>query len=281
MKRIITPDPLRPDSNVKYEICNYIEWKGTIGVGDSMMGLNTCHMISHLLQTPVHMDVHWYHDKNYLFHCEDPETIVERFEFIQTCYKNSENVIVNHIFNSKDDDLHEQRFRGFQRIDKKRGAVFSGLNSWIFREDLFVPPKENKVVIWKPFKNATPARLWKRSFREKDWRKVENHYLRQKHGYDVVELSYRTPIREAFYHISTCKFVVCYDGMWHYITRNFMKPAVVFGNNGVIKNHNPNAVLFETPTNYEQLFRNKRRLERKLERTAGDYAKKMRGILDV
>src|SRR5210317_346182 len=151
MKRIVTCDPIDPDNGVQYEVSNYIEWKGTIGVGDLMMGLNVCHMASHLLNTPVHMDMHWFHDENYLFHCEDPETIVERFDFLHKRYRNNENVIVKHIFDSQDEDLKKYRWRGFQRTDKPRGKVFSGLNSWVFREDLFVPAIENKVVIWKPF----------------------------------------------------------------------------------------------------------------------------------
>lgn len=276
MKRIVARDPF---NKIEYEISDFIQWKGNIGAGDLMMGLNACHMIAHMLKSPVYMDVHWPHGEDYLFHFEDPETIIERFDYLHSCFYKNETVIVNHIFNSDDEDIVEFRWRGFQRIRKPRGAPFNGINNWVFRDELFRPEIENKVVIWKPFNNATPSQRWKLSFGRKDWYKIENHYLKKKHGYDVFELDYRTPIREVVYHISTCKFVVCYEGMWGYVARNFMKPAVVFGNNSIVKVHNPQAIIFAKPIGYEKLFKDKDNLERKLEQKAREYRKKVRRVL--
>lgn len=258
-----------------WELSDHLEWKGTIGHGDSMMGLNVAHMMASLLKTEVHMDVHWYHDKDYLFHSKDPETIVERFDFIKSKYYNEHMVKVNHIFNSNEKDIQNIRFRGFIEDKKPRGQVINGLNSWVFSD-----PTEtsNNVVIWKPFNNATAPQKWKLSFNQKNWELIEKHYLTKKHRYNVVELDYRTPVSEAYEEIKKCKFVVCYDGMWHYITRNFCKPAIVVGNQGVIAAHNPQAILFKKPTDhggFEKLFKNKETLEKELVNKANKYRKKM------
>ena len=61
-------------------------------------------------------------------------------------------------------------------------------------------------------------------------------------GFNVVELTYRTPVSEAFYEISTCRLVLCYDGMWHYIARNFSIPMIVISKDGVTKYHTPHAI---------------------------------------
>lgn len=258
-----------------WELSDHLEWKGTIGHGDSMMGLNVAHMMASLLKTTVHMDVHWYHDKDYLFHPEDPETIVERFDFIKLKYYNENTVKVQHIFNSNEEDIKKIRFRGFIEDKKTRGQVIHGLNSWVFADKA---ETSNNVVIWKPFNNATPPQKWKLSFSKTDWNLIENHYLKSKHKYNIVELDYRTPISVAYEEIKKCKFVVCYDGMWHYITRNFCKPAIVFGNQGVIEAHNPQAILYRKPKDnggFEKLFKQKNYLEEELKKKVNKYRRKM------
>jgi len=264
-----------PFNKLYWEVSNWIEWKGTIGVGDSMMGLNSCHMISYMLDKPVHMDVHWYHDEDYLFHCEDPETIVERFDYIHSLYKENDRVIVNHIFNSNDRDLYKARWRGFNRTDKERGSPPLHINSWIFREDLIrYPYKENKIVIWKPFRNATPAPDWKRSFAEHHWTKILDWYLEEKHGFDITEIDYRTPVREAIYHIKTCRAVVGYEGMWHYIARNLLKPSVFLGDSTINICHDPQAIALHRPDgSLEKLFKEKTTFLETIDNKLNEYVK--------
>ena len=61
-------------------------------------------------------------------------------------------------------------------------------------------------------------------------------------GYNVVELSYRSPIREAHYHIATCKLVISYDGMWHYFAKNYYKPMIVASRSAITRLHTPHAL---------------------------------------
>lgn len=66
-------------------------------------------------------------------------------------------------------------------------------------------------------------------------------------GYTVIEISHRTPIREVFHLIASCKFIVAYNGMYHYISKNLIKPMIVLGDSGIIKMHNPQAIHFFSP----------------------------------
>ena len=44
---------------------------------------------------------------------------------------------------------------------------------------------------------------------------------------ELKELSYRTPVQKVFKIIKECDFIFCYEGMWHFIARNFAKPIVI------------------------------------------------------
>ena len=62
-----------------------------------------------------------------------------------------------------------------------------------------------------------------------------------------MEVTHRTPISEVFHLISRCKFIVAYNGMYHYIAKNLIKPMIVLGDSSIIKTHNPQAIHFFAP----------------------------------
>jgi hypothetical protein len=223
---------------------NFVDWKGTPGVGDILFGLNTVHMLCHLSgRDHLQINVHWDHNSSHLHHYEDPETIVDRCDYLHNFYYNKDAIKINHCFDSYDKELWEIRHRGFQR---KAGPtkVLDGICNWIY-DPKYWPDTvdDNKVVFWRPLFNAESPPSWKRSFGTKDWEQIIKT-LEDK-GYNLVELTYRTPVREAFYHIKTCRFAIYYDGMWQYICKNFMKPVIVLGKNkNILDVHNPQGVHF-------------------------------------
>lgn len=248
-----------------------IDWLGTIGVGDYMMALNTAYFLSHILNENIRLNFHWTHDIDYLYHDQDPETIIERLQFIHDRMYKTEKVSVTHEFNTKDLWLQIFKWRGIRDPKKRNPCSINGFNTWKFDDKYFRETDPNKVVIWTPFENKEKTKKWKYSFQDSHWNMIKDHYLR-KHEYDVVELTYRTPIQEAFDHISTCNFFICYDGMWHYIARNFFKPGIAFGKNSIIRSHDPTCHLFLSPKehaleekfNFRRLMRDKDYLETKL-----------------
>ncbi len=234
--------------NEDYEI----DWRGTIGVGDILYGLNAAHALSKMYDHPIKMNVFWEHDEDYVYHYEDPETIIERSNILEGMYHNSHNVTVNHIFNSTDIEIKKLRWRGFghQRHPQK---VLT-FHHWLFRKELF-QRSQNKVVFWRPtFNREIPSggKKWKMTFSVKEWERIIM-FLELK-GYELVELSYRTPVREAIYHISTSKFCIFYDGMWQYIARNFCKPVITLGGSSIAKVHSPQGVHFSKPHDPDNCF---------------------------
>ena len=228
-----------------------VSWRGTIGVGDFMMALNSCHMHAYTTKVPVHLTMHWNHSEDYIHHFEDPETIIERMSYIHNYYHRKDDVTVSHVFNSTNDRYHKPE--DDERDDKPRWWFESGDwpdmpkkirkapdADWLFRKDAFRERTQRKIVIWRPLDNAAPPTDWKNRLTNDKWDVIISKLLRR--GMNITELNYRTPIREALYHISTARLVICYDGMWHYIARNLATPMVVISKSGVTTYHTPHAI---------------------------------------
>jgi hypothetical protein len=207
-----------------------LNWGMTPGMGDVMMALNCAHHWSKETNSKLELNLHWYHSEDHLHHCEEEETIIERTDYIHGLYLKS-NVKVNHIFNSDQVSFKTSK----EKSDWFKPRKNKYTNSWSFDPSVFLPTDEKKIVIWRPIFNAETPRYWKRTIPNEDWDLLIDNFKQM--GYNVVELCYRTPIREATYHISTCNFIVCYDGMWHYIAKNFYKPMIVASHDAITKYH--------------------------------------------
>lgn len=235
--------------NKNYEI----GWRGTIGVGDILYGLNCAHSLAHMFNHPIKMNVFWTHDENYIYHYEDPETIIQRSHYLHSMYHRQSEVTVNHIFNSTDQEIEKLRWRGFGHIKDQQRVITFG--HWPFRKDLYQQGIPKKVVYWRPtFNREIPSggKKWKMTFTVGEWERII-HFLELK-GYDLVELGYRTPVSEALYHIRTASFCIFYDGMWQYISRNLCKPVITLGGSSIAKVHSPQGVHFSEPHDLKNHF---------------------------
>lgn len=242
-----------------------ITWRGTPGVGDFMWALNSAHNYCYKNNKKVNLEFQWEHSEDHLHHFEDPETIIERLEYIHNFYHRQDDVHVTHVFNATgrygdwkySDDLilnNEGRLRQVAKNTGKKNRFWfqSGAyddepgskipeSDWIFRDNAFPETYiRNKVVIWRPLFNAEVPRTWKNFLTVEQWDDIIA--LMRQAGLHVTELTYRTPVSEVMYHISTCRQIVCYDGMWHYIARNYMKPMVVISSEGITKYHTPHCL---------------------------------------
>ena len=215
---------------------DYIEWKGTPGMGDAMYGLNIAFMRAFINQKPTTINIHWYHSEDYLYHYEDPETIIERVNFIHSKYMWPDMVNIEYTFNSTDSSLYKQRYRNvFRNYTNHFGRY------WIFDPKYFLKPIPNKIIIWRPSFNADPPRWFKMPLNDEEWLRIIEKLKNL--DYQIVELDYRTPIREAFYHISSAEFCLSYEGMWHYIAKNFFVPHMVLGDDKITEWHTPYAIM--------------------------------------
>lgn len=250
-----------------------VTWRGTPGVGDCMWALNCCHTYAAHHDVYVQLEMHWEHGEDYYHHFEDPETIIERMEYIHHFYAQQDRVKIVHKFNSNgrysdwkfDDDVMMEE-NGIRRISAKSGKkpknrfwFESGTftdeqegeipdSDFIFRRSCFQEINPRRVVIWRPLFNAELPRTWKRLFTDDDWG-IILRYLKD-NGFHVHEITYRTPIREAMYLISTSRLILCYDGMWHYMGKMFARPMAVISSEGITKYHTPNALRLSPKHDY-------------------------------
>lgn len=276
-----------------------VTWRGTPGVGDFMWALNSAHHYAYTQNVKVILEMHWEHHKDYLHHFEDPETIIQRMNYIHNFYHRQDDVKIKNVFAKKTrysdwkyaDDLVRQddgRYRVAAIPRKKNRFWFESgfyldkegatapISDWVFRKDAFRETISNKVVIWRPTFNAELPKTWKRMLTNDEWDGMID--LMRRRGLNVIELSYRTPISEVIYHISTCRQIVCYDGMWHYVGRNFCKPMIVISNEGISKYHTPNAIvsspIYDDENNIFWWVNNIREMLGHSKRKSNDYYKK-------
>jgi hypothetical protein len=267
--------------NENYEI----DWRGTIGVGDILYGLNCAHQLAHMFNHPIKMNVFWTHGEDYNYHYEDPETIIERTHYLHNMYHRQSDVTLNHIYNSPTDhEIEKLRWRGFGHTRESQRVL--QFHHWMFRKELWHRGYSKKVVFWRPtFNREIPngGKKWKMTFTVGEWERIIQ-FLELK-GYNLVELGYRTPVNEAFYHIRTSSFCIFYDGMWQYIARNFCKPVITLGGSSICKVHSPQGVHFSKPHDeknhfWDYLYRLPNN-EKHLYRRANRYKKQLMDSINV
>lgn len=213
-----------------------IKWKTTVGIGDSMYGLNIAYMRAFVNQKPTKLQINYHFPENYYYHYEDPESVDSRVKYINKFYMWKDIVHVEHNFNCKDYKLYKNKYYGVTRYKNSELYRF-----WSFDPTLKTTPKYKKIVLWRPTFNAKQQLSgYKIPMLDHEWERMIN--ILKYFGYDVVELSYRTPISEAVYHIRTCECCISYEGMWHYIAKNFFKPHIVFSSSSITNWHTPHAL---------------------------------------
>ena len=216
-----------------------IKWKATVGIGDSMYAFNSAYIGAFINQKPVNLELHYHFPENYYYHYEDPESVDARAKYVLDRYMWKDIVNVTHIFDSQDLALYKKKYIGARYPWKKLSEWYK---YWSFDTSIDSSPIHNKIVLWRPTFNAEQqVKSFKFPLLESEWQRLIDRL--KDFGYDVVEIDYRTPIREAFYHIRTCECCLSYEGMWHYISKNFFKPHIVITSANITHWHTPAAYV--------------------------------------
>jgi len=243
--------------------------KGTPGTGDAMYALNIAYNRSFVYQQKIILTFKWFHSRGFNFHMEDPETIIEKIHYLQHFYdKEFTNVKIEHEFNCDDMLLWAKRHIGFERKMRYGNIHTIRHNDWWFADWCRKEVIPKKIVLWNQTGNANLPRGYKRPFDREDWNIAKE--LMDMQGWDVTEIDYRTPIREAFWHINTCECTVSYEGMWHYVAKNFQKPMIVLTKDIITRHHTPNAMIYQVPKVKEHHTEYFHRFDKKIQR-AKDY----------
>lgn len=216
-----------------------IHWKTTVGIGDSMYGLNIAYMRAFVNQKPTTHTIHFFHPKNYKYHYEDPETVVDRVNYIKKRYMWKDIVKVRYVMDSKNTALYKRFYKGITR--HKESELY---RYWALDPTIDTTPTKNKIVLWRPTNNLRQQTSNEKAVMlDSEWQRLIDRL--QDFGYNITEIDYRTPIREALYHIRTCHVCLSYEGMWHYVCKNLFKPHIVISNASITRWHTPAAVFLD------------------------------------
>jgi hypothetical protein len=213
-----------------------IEWRTGIGYGDFVTGLGYAHTSRLKYERPIDITFHWKDDKNHLYSPLDTETLFDRFQYIESIFKQTDGITIHHKFNSN------PKFRFYNQLDE-----FNPLHG-LWYTNLEPQETKKKVVLWTtdfniefPGINKDPA--------HKHWLDIRAKLHMS--GYDIYEVTYRTPIKQVIRHINECEFGIGYDGLAHQLFKFMWKPLIVFCKrkplNSVLI---PQAVLEDNPKRF-------------------------------
>lgn len=197
-----------------------VHWRSGFGYGDFITGLGYSHVASLKYLMPVDISFHWDHDIFYKTSSEDPETIIDRFNFIYSTMKQSSLVKVKAETCSK---FSARFINELDEFNPVHGLWYSNLPLSYTRT----------VVLWRSKFNTYFPGIDKDPIFDK-WDYLID-YLEKK-NFTIKEVTYRTPIIEVMNLISSCAFGVGYDGMVHQIFKYMWKPLLVFCNRSSLNN---------------------------------------------
>lgn len=188
-----------------------VKWGTGIGYGDFVTGLGYAHTAAIKYQTPVHIEFHWAHSKDHRHSSLDPETIVDRCDYIYGVMRPLSQVTISHKFNSSN------KFRFYNQLDE-----FNPLHG-VWYSNLPDNTQKKHVAIWTtdfnlsfPGKHKDPV--------NKKWNDVRAALS----DYILEEITYRTPVKEAIEIVNRCEFGIGYDGLAHQLFKFMWKPLFVF-----------------------------------------------------
>lgn len=191
----------------------FITWRGGIGYGDTLNAITYSYSCTIKYNQPVYTNIIWPFPGNYKHSKNDPETVVDRFNYVaSTMVQGTHQVFFNHAFINK-----KTPFRYINNLDEAN--PLQGV--WYHNQ---TQTTTKKVVLWSSRHNAEPVdRVKDPSIEQWDYLIQWLTYI----GYGVVEVTYRTPIKEVIQHINECCVGIGYDGMIHQFFKYLWKPIIV------------------------------------------------------
>ena len=189
-----------------------IQWRSKEGYGDFITGLCYAHSSTIKYNRPVHINFHWPNPKNYLLSDKDKESILYRFEHIQSRLKPVRGLTVTHEFAS----IPEYRFiNELEEFNPLHGL-------WYPKKDF--PIEKGLVVVWTSKHNLEFPGYHKDPIYD-NWEKVFDKLRGE--GYNIREVTYRTPIKEVMDLMQRSEFGVGYEGMVHQLYKFLWRPIVI------------------------------------------------------
>lgn len=204
-----------------------LEWEGTYGYGDVIGALTNAKWQQHIMGEPVKLIVNWYTDRAYYpptqkYHPDDPETVMERFEYIAERI-GTDGIIIEH---------RDVVYTGEER-DRPKWKNRWNIREWYATTWEFDLPvtDEGYICIWDGQTNKDNIRQnfstrWKDPLGEVGWHEL--YVQLDRVGMPYKRVSYRQPIDEVFRTIAGSSWCIGYEGMGQMIAKCMFKPMVTF-----------------------------------------------------
>lgn len=188
-----------------------IEWRSQEGLGDFITGLGYAHSSVLKYQRPVNINFHWPNPKDFLMSDIDKESINYRFDYVLSLLKPVDGLTITHTYSSSPSWRFINEFEEFNPVH--------GL--WYPKNE---PITEKKLVVfWSSKHNLTFPGYHKDPLYD-HWDTIVSNLKSE--GYNVAEVTYRTPIKETMDLIQRCEFGIGYEGMVHQLFKFIWKPLI-------------------------------------------------------
>ena len=164
-----------------------INWKGKIGYGDIISPICYAHNVAYKLHTKVKLVFHWNHGSSFKVNEADPETLMQRADYIYgKCvgsnvemihrYHSSLPKTFNHDNYAFADDLHNFWYCQERNIGWASDIIVNGTHHNALSMDQY-------------------GKKWKDPVGAEGWLQLKENLSKSYHVHDV---SYRTPTKELF-----------------------------------------------------------------------------------
>lgn len=191
-----------------------ISWRSGEGYGDFITAIGYAYTSRVKYDIPVSLHMHWPNAEGHLLSNNDKEDIKYRYDKVVKMMKPCDGVEVIHHYNSK------PKYRYINNFEHKN--PLQGL--WFPRQQY--QSHSNIVMLWSSLHNLTYPGKAKDPTRYQ-WNDVINYI--ENEGYDVHEVTYRTPVKDVIYLLKHCEFGIGYEGMVQQLFKFLWKPLIVIG----------------------------------------------------
>jgi len=184
------------------------------GYGDFISNLALAHNVRIKYQMPISANFYIYKGFAGYYDARDPETVIDRIKII-----NNDLIAVDNLdIIIKKTKQENNWFRWINHLERKEICH----SYWASTRPLY---DKGYVLIWRSKFNTFDPGIEKDPIKD-DWEELIQ-YLEQK-GFNVKEVTYRTPVKIILDLIANCSFGIGYDGMIHQLFKIYHKPILVF-----------------------------------------------------
>lgn len=230
-----------------------------------ILTLSYCYTLARYYEKNLEVDVLWsdhFLDNDFYYkNWDETESSLDRFNFLHSMVdlKGDVEIQFNHkileggLYVGEDakNKFQKNKCRPMHRVVQKfsnRPIIFSQERNLLWPLKSSLEKTRNKVTFWKPtfihkmlgkaddvkwVGNKRRMGSSHKLYYYNEWNEILQN-LRK--NYHVVEVEYRTPIRELFYHLSTSEFSFGYNGLCHSISIALSTPTILCS-------HKPSSVL--------------------------------------